>query len=242
MRKQIPFILILVFISFFVLYLKLPALESDIFSTFLSVSTFLFAIFTGFFISRQGRRYNAMRDAIANFDGETSSLFRIADLLPKKKMNEIKTIVKEEYKAMKNETHWEYSFLKKTTFMTDITKIIASMHKHDLDQVSITAIRRVASSINKMQLIRKRIIVLGKERIPRVQWALIISLALIIIVLIASVNYHLIIFTTLLKTLFSTIVVLVLLMLYQFDQLVFYEDEIGLTTAKDVLEIINEKK
>jgi hypothetical protein len=242
MRKQLPFILVLVFVCFFVFYLKFPDLKGNFFSTFLSVSTFLFAIFTGFFISRQGKRYNAMRDAISDFDGEVSSIYRVADMLPKKKNDEIKGIIKKEYRKMGNDTHWEYSFLKKTSFMTDLMSVPSSMHKHNLDQVSITGIRRIAASLNEMQVIRKKIIVLGKERIPKVQWALIISLALIIIVLIASVNYHLIIFTTILKTLFSTIVVLVLLILYQFDQLVFYEDEIGKTTAEDVLEIINKKK
>jgi hypothetical protein len=43
---------------------------------FLSLSTFLFAIFSGFFIARQGRRYSQLRDEISRFDGSASAIYR----------------------------------------------------------------------------------------------------------------------------------------------------------------------
>jgi integrase len=242
MRKQTPFILLLCFIVFFVFYYKLTILESEIFSTFLSVTTFLFAIFAGFFISRQGNRYSAMRDAIAYFDGEASDIYRQADLLPKKQKELIKALVKNEYQRIISEVDWEVAFMEKTRFMSDIMAVLASMQRQKPHPVMATALNRITQSIRAMQTLRKRIIALGKERIPIVQWALIVSLAVIIITLIASIHFHLIIFTTLIKALFSTVVVLVLIMLFQFDQLKFYEDEIGLTTAQDVMDIIKGKK
>lgn len=42
----------------------------------LTISTFLFAIFMGFFISRQGVRYSVIRDQITGFDGEISAIYR----------------------------------------------------------------------------------------------------------------------------------------------------------------------
>ena len=76
-----PVIIIIAFIlGFFGIYFLFPPIFNQLnnFSqVFLTIATFSFTIFTGFFIARQGNRYSRVRDQITTFAGEMSSLYRV---------------------------------------------------------------------------------------------------------------------------------------------------------------------
>ena len=72
LRYLISLIFVLLAIGYYLL--PIPYLETV--SLFLSAATFLFAIFAGFFISRQGTRYSKIRELIADFDGGLSAIYR----------------------------------------------------------------------------------------------------------------------------------------------------------------------
>ena len=58
------------FVALSFVYYHIPFETPETNAIFLTISTFLFSIFAGFFISRQGGRYSQIRTQIAEMDGE----------------------------------------------------------------------------------------------------------------------------------------------------------------------------
>ncbi len=74
----------LIFIVLAIIYFFVPIqIGSESVSTFMTISTFIFAILTGFFVSRQNNRYNNIRSTISEFDGNISALYRSFETLSK---------------------------------------------------------------------------------------------------------------------------------------------------------------
>jgi len=65
---QLRYVVVVLFLVFFTAYYQL-SFPGEFDTTFLTIATFTFAIFTGFFISRQGTRQATVRDRMADFDG-----------------------------------------------------------------------------------------------------------------------------------------------------------------------------
>ncbi len=91
---------LLIFILFSVGYYYLDFEEFETTKTILTIASFLFAIFTGFFISRQGRRYNNIRATIADFDGEMSAIYRAFDHAGAKVKEQAGKIIQAHYETI----------------------------------------------------------------------------------------------------------------------------------------------
>ena len=61
-KKVSRFVIVLVFLIFLAIYYYMDFKTDTDVKTFLTISTFIFSIFTGFFISRQNKRYSDLRD------------------------------------------------------------------------------------------------------------------------------------------------------------------------------------
>ena len=105
---------IFLFIVLFIIYYLTPFKLNVDLGVFLTVATFLFAIFAGFFISRQGNRYSNIRDQISQFDGELSAMYRQLGHIDKKAQKQLAKIIKGHYlKILKNKA-WDYNFIHKS--------------------------------------------------------------------------------------------------------------------------------
>ncbi len=98
------------------------------------------------------------------------------------------------------------------------------------------------NDLEQLQVVRKRMINLHLERIPSFQWLLIIILAIILLLTVSSIPSTMDLTAAVLKSAFGTSVVIVLILLYEFDHLQFFESSIGERSAKDVLDILAGKK
>jgi len=229
---------LLIFVVLSVVYYYLNFEEFETTKTILTIASFLFAIFTGFFISRQGQRYNNIRATIANFDGDMSSIYRIFGHAGTKVQEQAKEIIKSHYdKILKNKA-WDYQFIHKSD---TLVKLDALLNDKKFEGRS-WLIRSVIGSLQGMQKARKQMVVLQLERIPAFQWILIIVLCLILLITLAFLPSLYPIFFALLKGAFGTALVIVLVLLYEFDKLSFFEGQIGEKSARDVLDILAEKK
>jgi len=89
-----------------------------------------------------------------------------------------------------------------------------------------------------MQLARKKMDMLHQERIPILQWGLLVFLAGILLVAVSAITSIGLLLPAILKGAFSTSIILVLVILYQFNSLRFFENTVGEHSAKDVSDII----
>lgn len=117
---MLKYLAIILFIVLSTVYYFISFGANNSSQIFLTISTFLFAIFAGFFISRQGSRYSAIRDQIAKFDGEMSSIFRQFGHLSIKAQDKAKEIIKKHYQKILTNKAWDYHFLHKSNTITSL--------------------------------------------------------------------------------------------------------------------------
>ncbi len=229
---------LLIFIILSIVYYYLNFEEFETTKTILTIASFLFAIFTGFFISRQGRRYNRIRATIATFDGEMSALYRTFGHAGAKVQTKAGEIIKKHYSTILKKHAWDYQFTHKSDTITQLHTLLDDKKA----QANNWLMRTALSSLQGLQKARKQMVVLQLERVPAFQWILIVVLCLILLITLAFLPSLYPVFFALLKGAFGTALVIVLVMLYEFDKLSFFEGQIGEKSSRDVLDIIVGKK
>jgi len=240
---MLKYLAIIIFAAFLVLYFFFPFGSEDYSQVFLTISTFLFAIFTGFFISRQGRRYSAIRDHITRFDGEMSSIYRQSGHLGTDTQEAAGEILKDHYSCILTNYAWDFHFINPSNTITELHLLIERKTKDKaLPSLKHLALQRILTGLEVAQVTRKGMIALHRERIPGFQWALVYFLAIILFVAVSTIPSAGFVLGTVLKSAFASSVIFVVILLSQFDRLKFFEGTIGESSAKDVLDIIEGRK
>ena len=238
-KIYLPFIFIILSVTYFIA----PSFSIQSQEIFLTVSTFLFAIFAGFFMSRQGRRYSAIREHIAQFDGAMSFVYRSSGHISKQLQKQIGSIIKKHYLRETKAHTWDYNFMHKTTTLTDIhIALEKAANNKKLLSLKNLALSRILAAMAQMQTSRKSLVSLHQERIPFFQWLLLYILAFILLVTVSVIPSQFVAISALLKGAFASATIFVLFLLHKFDRLSFFENTIGERSAHDVLEIIAGKK
>lgn len=236
------FLLVLVASGYIFYQVPVPN-DLDSPQVFLTIATFLFAIFTGFFISRQGTRFSAIREKIAKFDGEMTSIYRQFEYINKKSQVKVGEIVKKHYKLIQKHQAWDYHFVNKSSTLRDIYQLTQdTVGDKSFSSLKHLATQRILVSLENMQVLRKGMVSLHRERVPQFQWVLIYFLAIILLFTIFSVPSLGTLYSAILKSVFTTFVIFTVVLLHQFDQLNFFEGTIGQRSAEDVIDIIAGKK
>lgn len=231
----------IVFIVLTIIYYFFTFGTTDETQVILTIATFLFATFTGFFMARQGSRYSSLRQEIANFDGHMSSIYRSFKHIGANPTKEAAKIIKKHYTLALKKDSWDYHFKNKSTTLTDLHKILDKVKNGDSD-VKKLSLEYIISSLQQLQLSRKAMVNLSLERIPMYQWVLIMLLAGILLLTVSAVPTIYSLVPSILKGAFGTSIVVVLMILWELDTLSFFESEFGEKSAEDVLAIIAGKK
>jgi hypothetical protein len=236
--------LIFIFIVLTTTYFNQTLSSGEFSNLFLSISTFLFAIFTGFFISRQGRRYSAIRTEIAIFDGMMSTVYRNFAYFGKSINNKTKKIIEDHYKIILKKRSWDYHFTHKSDTIIKIGKLLleAGKKKDDNSNLSNSFLREITRITRDLQIVRKKMVLLHQEDVPKFQWLLLIFLAIILLIAVSMIPSEEQLIPSFLKGAFGTCVILILILLRRFDDLKFFESTIGESSAQDILDIIKGKK
>lgn len=240
---MLKFILGFIFVVLTTFYYVLTFEHNPTSQIFLSISTFLFAIFTGFFIARQGRRYSSIREQITYFDGEINAIYRHFGHLGTAAQKDAKNIIKKHYQTILRHKAWDYHFVHKSNTITSLHELSEKTTKgKNLDSLKNLSLQRILYGLEKLQVVRKSMVALQKERIPTFQWVIIYFLALILFLTLSTIPSGFSFLGALLKGSFGTLVIAVLILLHKFDTLNFFEHTIGENSAKDVLNILAGKK
>lgn len=235
-------IIVLTFSGLFLVFYLTP-FSSSFDKTFITISTFVFTVFTGFFISRQGNRYSEIRKSVSSVDGNFSSIYRSFGHLGESAQKKAGQIIEIYYSSILESKVWNYNFTHKTTTLVDLHKLLEDVASGTLSPVSNAAVSRVMLCLGNIQIERKGLVAMCEERIPGFQWATIYFLSFVLLFTLfgAIPSSHLLV-ESLIKAVFATSIVVVIVLLRELDALELFEGVIGEHSARDVIEIIEGKK
>lgn len=207
---------------------------------FLSISTFLYSIFTGFFISRQAARFNKVRESVTKFDGIMSGIYRSSGHISQEIQDDISEIIVGHYDKILQSEQWNYHFLNKSTTLTSMHQVLDDkVVDKDITKLSNQALGAVVKTLAAAQDVRKQMVAMYKERLPLEQWILIIFFASMLIGTVSVMPSTGVLFISILKAAFVLSVLSVLLILNKLNNLEFTERIMGEESANDVLGIIS---
>jgi|SaaInlStandDraft_5_1057022.scaffolds.fasta_scaffold132586_1 hypothetical protein len=210
----------------------------------LTISTFLFAIFTGFFIYQQYERYANLRHALAEMDGEVTNIFRMSGHFGEKFKKKIGEHFKKKYKEIVDSKTWNVYIKNKSNVISFVHDAIEPFSKQgQLPTIVSMASDRIFDSLRELQRNRKLQIALELETMPFFHWLILYILATVLLVTLSlSFNTQFNLFFSILKAIFASSVFLVLFLLKHLENLDFFEVNLGEGTAKDFLDIFANKK
>lgn len=238
-RKQVllPVLFLILIAIYFFQPLKLGFEMSNL---FLTVTTFIFSILAGFFIARQDNRYNEIRSTIAEFDGNVSALHRSFAVFGEEKRKAAADIIGRHYGKILETKRWDYHFTHKSTTITDLGNLLGDISGDEqFASFKNETVSNMIASLDSLQVARKRMVALHVERMPLFEWAIVGFLALLLLfslLIVPTSSGGL--FDSIMKAVFGTMIVLVLLLLKELDSLELFEGILGEASAKDMLSII----
>ncbi|OGD67152.1 hypothetical protein A2442_02020 [Candidatus Campbellbacteria bacterium RIFOXYC2_FULL_35_25] len=238
-KEKALFVVPILFLFFLPVYYIAPVYLAELDTIFISITIFLFAILVGFFISRQATRYGQIILKVTDFDGTMSFIYRSIGVFGEKAQGEFAEILRKHYSAIIEHGDWNFYFLQKTITLTDTNALIVKYAEPgSLNPAQNYFVSRAFVGLGEMQKIRKNLIALYQEKIPRFQWVLVIFLTLILITTVSSIPSSGAFLGSIVKAAFSTSIISVVIMLWKLNHLTFYEEMVGRSSAQDVLDII----
>ena len=203
---------------------------------FITISTFFFSIFTGFFISRQGARYSKLRETIATFDGKLSSVYRASLNVSPEVEVETGKIIKDHYEGILKARTWEAHFAQETNVISSIHRVLENrIGSEKVESLRNQAIGRMMTGLSDCQVLRKNMVMLYQERIPSFQWFLIVFFLLMLLMSISVIPSIGMLLGSMLKSAFVVSLISVIIILRNLDNLHLFEGFIGESSARDVV-------
>lgn len=233
--------LLLIVLSYIYYHVDFGASSTD--KVFITITTFFFSIFTGFFITRQGTRYTKIREIISTYDGKMSGIFRVAGNLSPKVQETVGVIISDHYKKILETKSWDYHFTHKSTTITSMHNVL----EQEIGETKIESLRnqslgRILTNLGDCQVLRKNMVMLYQEKIPAFQWGLIFLFVLILLATISVIPSMGFFLGSVLKAAFAVSIITVVMILKHLDDLHLFEKFIGENSAKDVLDTIEGSK
>ena len=238
------FAIILTFLFFLCFYYFTPQFLPELDKIFITIMIFLFATLAGFFISRQGTRYRQLVAKVTDFDGAISFFYRSIGVFGSQAQEKAAVIIRKHYEAIMEHNDWGHYFGTKSTTITDFNLLIEqeANSKEKLNPAQTAFVMRAYHTLEEVQRLRKNMVALFNEDIPRFQWALILFLVVMLIAAIASIPSVDALVASLFKAAFSTVIIAVVFMLAKLNRFTFFENMVGQSSGQDVLDIIEGKK
>ena len=240
------------FLALFLVSIILPSLSfiyyniafaEPVDKVFLSISTFLYSIFTGFFVSRQASRFNRIRETVTEFDGLMSNIYRTSGHISESLQKEIGSIIQSHYKKIFSSKKWDYHFTHKSSTLSKIHLLLDEHVEEDkVTKLSNQSIGVIVKNLDAAQGTRKSMLALSHERVPLEQWALIIFFVIMLMGTVSTLPSVNLLWPSVLKAAFVVSVISVMFILYRLNNLAFTEEIMGAKSAQDVLDIIKGEK
>lgn len=220
---------------FILLVLFLPVQPApDQVTVVLTVSTFLFAILAGLFITRLNSRYINLRDLVALEDASFLALYKTSTCINKQFSNKIRDIIDRYYiRALEIEFGFWYKQTAKQ-FLA-LYEEIGKLNIKNFRQQG--ALDEIFDLLTQLEEVRNKTVTVAQEKLTKGQWSVLIFLALIMIISIFSLKVNEF-YSQLTTVLLSTIMALVLLIIRDLQKLRLFTSELLVESGEEVLEYI----
>jgi hypothetical protein len=232
---------ILIIFSYF--YFVSPIFLPQIDKIYITITTFFFSIFTGFFVSQQMTRYAKLREAISEFDGRMSSIYRSSENYSKEIQEHVGKIILDHYKKMIQTKEWDYHLKHKSNTLSKLHVLLEEkVGDASVETLRGHAIGVIVENMSKCEAYRKKMIMLCQERIPSFQWFIISFFICVLILAVSAIPSEGLILESVLKAAFGVSILSVASILHHLDNLHLFEHFIGEHSAQDVVDLIKGKK
>ncbi len=236
-------LLIAILIIFSYFYFKMPQVLPEIDRLYITITTFFFSIFTGFFVSQQMTRYAKLREAISEFDGRMSSIYRSSENYSKEIQGHVGKIILDHYKKMIQSNEWDYHLKNKSKTLSNLHALLEEkVGDTSVETLRGHAIGVIVENLSKCEVYRKKKIMLCQERIPAFQWFIISFFISILILAVSAIPSEGLILQSVLKAAFGVSILSIASILHHLDNLHLFEHFIGEHSAQDVVDLIKGKK
>src|SRR3989344_8256669 len=118
--KSIQALFVVLFLLLIYGYYYLDFGGGEIDRVFITITTFVFSMFAGFFITRQSNRYTKIREIISSFDGKLSGCYRAAVNISPKVHEDIGSILKAHYEKVVETKRWDYHLANRSNTISSI--------------------------------------------------------------------------------------------------------------------------
>lgn len=234
--KAIEFLLLLVFVlvAFLFYYVSFGGADTD--KVFITITTFFFSIFTGFFISRQGSRYSKLREIISTFDGKLSAIYGAAGNVSPEIQEDTGKLIRTHYERVLHDKSWEHHFSDESSVISSVYGILENrIGSVKVESLRNQALGRMLVGLSDCQVLRKNMVMLYQERIPPFQWFLILFFLVMLVMSISIIPSAGAFLGSTLKAAFVVSLISIIIILRNLDNLHLFEGFIGENSAKDVL-------
>lgn len=239
-RAFLSIIIFVIIYSIFTFKVQFSLDNSSNISNIIVGTTFFFALFIGFFITRQNDRYSSINDQLTSTDGYFSYLYRVTGLVPRIQ-KEVREIIREHYTKILESGNLAYHVMNPSNTLTKITSVLAGITEDEINApASGAAWGFLFEVIADLQLLRKKTLNLYQEKLVPFQWAIVYILAVLLVVSFNFVQSALLL-VSILKIVFGTAVFISIILLKQLDDLTLFGKTAGMRSVQDTLRIIDEK-
>lgn len=179
--------------------------STPIVETILTVSTFLFAILAGFYISRLNSRYSDIRELVSNEDAYFFSLFKAAKVFGEKFSEKIANVV-DKYYISSFESDLDNYYKNTAPYLANIYEVLYEIKEKSGNSTYAS----LFSILLSIETARNKNSVIAKEKITKSQWMVLICLTVIILSCLLYINTNQM-FSQFLIIIMSAMLVLILL-------------------------------
>ncbi len=237
MKKYWVFIFtILGFILLTDYYFTYPALlKVENVAIYLTIATFLFSSFAGFFIARQNSRLVEVRNYLARFDGDIGFILRSSLHLSKDLDKAIKKVISDHYSRALSFSEKSHHTSQENQTLKKLEDLVVKHTPTKLNMAQNQILNRTIAALLDAHTARKSLLLLEKERIPFLLWVLITILFMVLLFAIQTIPSNNLLAVSIIKSAFSIALFFVLFLLKWLNSLSLFEDKIGHSSAKDIL-------
>lgn len=203
----------------------------------LTIATFLFAILSGFFISRLGSRYDQIRTLVSSEDAYFLSLYKNAQIYGGEFAKKIGDLIDQYYIASFDIALTNYGYKHNSKYYLQMWDELAVIKKYR----SESAYQNLADTLTSIEEFRNTAATVSKEKLGTGHWAILFLLTAIILFSIFCLRTDAFYFQVI-TVLFSTVLILVLLIIRDLQNLMLGGQALLEESGQEIFELIGKPR
>ncbi len=232
-------IIVVVFVWFIKFYLGFPNTDVGVIGIILSISSILFGLLTGFFISELWSRYTEIRSLQGDRSAAGMSMIKHAEYFFKNKKFKKEFGVKVEKSAVADEIiNWDEGHLEEP-YYRNIEDSFSSLKINGTKEGQY--FQALMNDLREYYRTTTRMNILYKERLFFSEWLILIVLSIVIIVSVLFLDQSHLLYRMIILV-FPAVIVLALSIIYDLDKMTWGRELITMEPTQIILDAIGVKR